>query len=204
MFTSQNAVDAVFDRLALKKMDARAFAGTLVAAVGNQTADAVKRHGIIADLIPGGQTSADLTNAFESLELNLPGLTGATVLFPCSQIASDIVPEDLRSLGAKVDRIAVYKTARPKFSRELVAEALTNALDMITFTSSSTATNMAEILDETGHGHMLGRIPTACIGPSTAQTAREAGFHVALEASPPSIEALVRSIEDYFEHEESP
>ena len=50
VFTSANAVDAVFDRLAALSLDARALRDTRVAAIGAATAARLRERGIAADL----------------------------------------------------------------------------------------------------------------------------------------------------------
>src|SRR5262249_22326680 len=58
-FTSTNAVKAVREKLEEYGLDARAFAGVKVAAVGEQTSAALLEFGIRPDLVPDGQQSAE-------------------------------------------------------------------------------------------------------------------------------------------------
>ncbi len=58
-FTSANAVRAVREKLEEYGLDARAFAGIKVAAVGEQTAAALGEFGIKADLVPKGEQSSE-------------------------------------------------------------------------------------------------------------------------------------------------
>ena len=57
-FTSVNAVKAVRERFEEFGLDARAFSGLKVAAVGGVTADALREWGIQPDLVPSGEQSA--------------------------------------------------------------------------------------------------------------------------------------------------
>ena len=57
-FTSVNAVKAVREKFEEYGLDARAFSGLKIAAVGDKTAEAIETWGIKPDLIPSGEQSA--------------------------------------------------------------------------------------------------------------------------------------------------
>src|SRR5262249_59213575 len=57
-FTSVNAVKAVREKLEEYGLDARAFSGLKIAAVGDKTAAAIADWGLRADLVPSGEQSA--------------------------------------------------------------------------------------------------------------------------------------------------
>src|SRR3984957_16581520 len=57
-FTSVNAVRAIREKFEEYGLDARAFAGVKVAAVGDATAVALREFGIMADLVPAGGEAA--------------------------------------------------------------------------------------------------------------------------------------------------
>ena len=59
VFTSANAVKAVQEKLAEFGLDARAFAGVKVAAVGTVTGAALEAYGIRPDLLPSGDQSSE-------------------------------------------------------------------------------------------------------------------------------------------------
>src|ERR1700733_10371666 len=87
-FTSVNAVRAVRERFEEYGLDARAFAGVKVAAVGDATAVALREFGIMADLVPAGEQSA------EGLADEWPGYDGVLdpinrVLLPRAAIATE-------------------------------------------------------------------------------------------------------------------
>src|SRR5919201_3922265 len=52
VFTSQNAVQIVFDRLAAWGLTPRVFASTTVAAIGTATAESLARRGVTPALVP--------------------------------------------------------------------------------------------------------------------------------------------------------
>jgi uroporphyrinogen III methyltransferase/synthase len=106
----------------------------------------------------------------------------------------------LKKLGATVDEIAVYRTARPRSNQAKLKELLLPGnLDAITFTSSSTVTNLLAGLGSAGIGQIRAKI--ACIGPKTAATAVKAGLKVHVLAKEQSMAGLIEAMEDYFRKE---
>jgi uroporphyrinogen III methyltransferase/synthase len=72
-------------------------------------------------------------------------------------------------------------------------------VDVLTFTSSSTVRNLVTLLD--GDVTPLRAAVVACIGPQTAEAAREAGLEPSVIAAERSVEGLVRALVAYFEGE---
>src|SRR5262249_55217613 len=64
VFTSQNAVAAVFERIAAGGRDARAFGRARVCAIGVETARSLREHGVAPDLIPDEAVAEGLVAAF--------------------------------------------------------------------------------------------------------------------------------------------
>ena len=195
LFTSVNGVYIFFERLLKAGLDSRALEGVKVAVIGEQTAARLKGFGIIADLQPERFTSEAALEAFRSRKEDL---RGRRVLFPGSEIARDILPEGLRKLGAEVVIVPVYRNLRPEYTDGELDELFDTPPDLITFTSSSTVTNLASILRGHHRENFLERIRGASIGPVTSATARENGIHVVTEAAPHTIPSLVYSILDYY------
>ncbi len=196
VFTSANAVDAVFDRLAALSLDARALRDTRVAAIGEATAARLRERGIVADLVPREAVSASMAEALRGHVA-----AGETVLVPQADIAGDELRAGLSQAGAKVRRVVAYRTVAPEASRKLVAEALDEGVDVVTFTSSSTARNFARLIG--GDVGPLGNTVVACIGPITAATARQLGMDVRLVAERSTVAGLVDAIKAYFGEEET-
>ena len=73
-------------------------------------------------------------------------------------------------------------------------------IHMVTFTSSSTVTNFAGMFKADGEEfrQWMKNVAVACIGPITAKTAEENGFNVSLVSEEYTIEALTKSIVQYF------
>ena len=84
--------------------------------------------------------------------------------------------------------VALYETVAEQ-PREEEIEAAQDA-DFITFTSSSTVTNLVEALGD--------RLPrnakVISIGPVTSEAAREAGFEVHAEAERHDIDGLIETL----------
>ncbi|MDD4335483.1 MAG: uroporphyrinogen-III synthase, partial [Desulfotomaculaceae bacterium] len=124
---------------------------------------------------------------------------GDRVLLPRADIARKVLPEALTGLGAVVDEVTAYRTVTGEEQGSRIAEMLKNGeIHVITFTSSSTVRNLVHMLDVSGINNLLAGVTVACIGPVTADTARELGIEADLVAEEYTIEGLVSSILKYF------
>jgi uroporphyrinogen-III synthase len=194
VFTSVNAVEAVFDRLAAAGLDARAFHDTRVAAIGSATSASLRDRGIVADLVPEEAVSESMAAALADR------IGGDTVLLPRADVAREALREGLADAGAEVRDVVAYKTVMPEESRERIAGLLQEGVDVATFTSSSTASNLARLLD--GDVARLADARIACIGPVTAATARRLGMEVHIVAKRSTIPGLVDAIKAHFKEED--
>ncbi|MCF8122644.1 MAG: uroporphyrinogen-III C-methyltransferase [Desulfarculaceae bacterium] len=198
IFTSPNGVEAFFAALAEAKRDARALAGCKLAAIGPATASALSSHGLTAEVTARTFQAEGLIEALES-----HGITGQRVLIPRAAQAREVLPETIASWGNLVQVVPAYRTVRPPESTMLLAKALSEGLDAITFTASSTVTNLMEMLDQTGRDELArqskeGGLTVAAIGPITADTARGYGLRVEVQPDKFTIEALTQALSAYF------
>ena len=192
VFTSANGVDALFSRMTTLGLDTRAWGGVKVAAIGPATADSLRRFGVRADLIPSQYVAESIV-----AELKPLGVNGAHVLLARADIARNALAEGLSQLGATVDDVTVYRTVVPEAARHRASELLTDGkLDLVTFTSSSTVTNLLALLDD--DTSLIKEVPAACIGPITAATARERGLRVEVEAGEYTVPGLVQAITEHY------
>ena len=213
VFTSANAVELWFEHLRERGLDARAFSGVKVAAIGPATAEALAGRGIVADVVPKEYVAEEVVRELlprlamaspsvrpeepsSAAEQRLEGSSGATaprILVPRAESARPELVEGLCTAGAEVDEVTLYRAAAPETAP---AEALSllreGAIDIVTFTSSSTVRNLAAMLN--GHIETLARPLVACIGPITAKTAEELGLRVDVVASEYTVEGLVRAL----------
>ncbi|XOQ52877.1 MAG: hypothetical protein ACFWT7_05820 [Succiniclasticum sp.] len=192
VFTSANGVDRFFERLRSRGLDARALASCRVAAIGSATADTLDAYGICADLVPPSFKAEDLTEAL------LPQLhQGDRILLARAAVARNVLPDSLRAAGMSVDVVPVYRTVADCENRDELIQALRDKeVDAITFTSSSTVTNLLDSLGD--EKALLAGVPLAVIGPVTARTCQKAGLEPAVTAETYTIDGLVSAIQKYF------
>jgi uroporphyrinogen III methyltransferase / synthase len=191
-FTSVNAVRAVREKFEEYGLDARAFAGIKVAAVGGQTAAALRAFGIMPDLVPERKQSAEgLADVWPAYDDVLDPIN--RVLLPRADIATETLLARLTSLGWEAEDVTAYRTVRAAPPPAPIREAIKGGgFDAVLFTSSSTVRNLIGIA---GKPHAVTAI--AVIGPETAKTAAEFGLRVDVTAPRPSVTALVDALADY-------
>nr|MBA2558294.1 uroporphyrinogen-III synthase [Propionibacteriales bacterium] len=192
VFTSVNAVKAVREKFDEYGLDARAFSGLKVAAVGDKTAESVSRWGIRPDLVPTGEQSArGLLEDWPPYDEMLDPIN--RVFLPRADIATETLVAGLQGLGWEVDDVTAYRTVRaappPAPTRDAIK---TGKFDAVAFTSSSTVRNLVGIA---GKPHASTVI--AAIGPATAKTCEEHGLRVDVLAPQPSVEALAESLAEF-------
>jgi uroporphyrinogen III methyltransferase / synthase len=188
-FTSVNAVKAVREKFEALGLDARAFSGLKIAAVGGVTAEALREWGLEPDLVPDGEQSAlGLLEAWPPYDEVLDPIN--RVLLPRADIATDTLVAGLQEAGWEVDDVTAYRTVRAAPPAAPVREAIKGgAFDAVCFTSSSTVRNLVGIA---GKPHPTTVV--ACIGPATAKTAEEHGLRVDVVAPEASSLALVDAL----------
>jgi uroporphyrinogen III methyltransferase/synthase len=194
LFTSGNAVDAVFSAIREAGLDVRVFAQSRVCAIGVKTSEALRARGITADLVPGDARAEGVIAALRPL------LADRTrILLPRAEVAREILPDSLREAGAEVDVVAAYRNLPPEPKegeriRSLVDPA---ECDVVLFTSSSTVQNLVDVLGEDATGP-LNALDLFSIGPVTTQTAERRGLAVAATAPEQTIESLVATVRAYY------
>ena len=186
-FASANAVHQVFRRLQENGRDARMLAAVRVAAIGPATVDALAQHGIVADLVPADYSSQGLIDAFNAL----PEPPKRVLAFK-SDIGRESVMLGLSQIGAKVHAVSAYRTVRADESADVAKSAYVEGVDITTFTSSSTVTNLLGMFD--GDAEPINRGVVTCIGPITAGTARELGVRVDIVPPVHTIDAMIDAI----------
>ncbi|WP_393058880.1 uroporphyrinogen-III synthase [Streptomyces sp. LN549] len=191
-FTSVNAVKAVREKFEEYGLDARAFAGIKVAAVGEQTAAALVDFGVKPDLVPSGeQSAAGLLEDWPPYDPVFDPID--RVFLPRADIATETLVAGLIELGWEVDDVTAYRTVRasppPADTREAIKGG---GFDAVLFTSSSTVRNLVGIA---GKPHNVTVI--ACIGPATAKTAEEHGLRVDVLSPEPSVHKLAAALAEF-------
>jgi uroporphyrinogen III methyltransferase/synthase len=192
-FTSANAVRAVREKFEEYGLDARAFAGVKIAAVGEQTAASLRAFGISPDLMPEGseQSAEGLANCWPAYDDLLDPIN--RVLLPRADIATEGLVARLTDLGWEAEDVTAYRTVRAAPPPAPIREAIKGGgFDAVLFTSSSTVRNLIGIA---GKPHAVTVI--AVIGPETAKTAAEFGLRVDVVAPRPSAAALVDALAEH-------
>ncbi|MBA0124607.1 bifunctional uroporphyrinogen-III C-methyltransferase/uroporphyrinogen-III synthase [Haloechinothrix sp. YIM 98757] len=192
VFTSANAVRAVWEKFSEFGLDARAFSGVKIACVGEATAAKVRAFGIVPDLVPSGdQSSEGLLAEFDPYDDVFDPVN--RVLLPRADIATETLSAGLTERGWEVDDVTAYRTVRaappPAETREMIK---TGGFDAVCFTSASTVRNLVGIA---GKPHQ--RTLVACIGPKTAETAAEFGLRVDVQASKQLATVLVDELAEH-------
>ena len=192
VFTSTNAVRAVWEKFNEFGLDARAFSGVKIACVGQATADKVRDFGINPELVPSGeQSSLGLLEEFPPFDEVFDPVN--RVLLPRADIATETLSEGLRERGWEIEDVTAYRTVRaappPAHTREMIK---TGGFDAVCFTSSSTVRNLVGIA-----GKPHARTIVACIGPKTAETAVEFGLRVDVQPETAAVGPLVEALAEH-------
>ena len=185
IFTSVNGVEFFFREAPdLSRMRAR------ICAIGPATRAALAQHGLDVSLMPSEYVAESIVAAFVGT-----GIAGKRVLLPRAAVARDLIPEELRKLGAIVDVIEAYRNIVPPGLAEQ-AKSVFGAEprpDWVTLTSSSTVKNL---LAAAG-AELLKDIKLASIGPVTSNVARMHGLTIDAEATPYTIDGLIEAIRSH-------
>ena len=145
------------------------------------------------DFIPEEFRAEGLIKLFETIDMN-----GNRVLIPRAKVAREILPMKLRKMGARVDVIPVYETKMPGKAKidQVRKLLLSGSIDIITFTSSSTATNFFSMIGK--DRKIISRSTIACIGPITAETMRRFGIEPQIVSGTYTVQGLKEEIASYF------
>ena len=200
ILTSVNGVEKVWERIARLKISRNRLGHLKIAAIGPATKAAIESRGLKVHIVPKEYVA-------ESVVQSLRGkVKGKRMLLARAKVARDVIPRELRKLGAEVDVVEAYETVVPRASRTKLRALLRDVKlrpHVITFTSSSTARNFVELL---GRDMWRGRprprnpgknfegIHFASIGPVTSATLRQLGLKPDIEARQYSIPGLMAAI----------
>jgi uroporphyrinogen-III synthase len=195
ILTSANGVEAFWERLGNLHLSERELAHLKIAAIGPATKKAIQKRGVQVDVVPKEYVAESVVESLRDQ------IRGKRVLLARAKVARDVIPEELRKLGAQVDVVEAYETVIPRESQERLRAVLNDPKlrpQLITFTSSSSVRNFMNLI--AGEGPRATQdIRMASIGPVTSATLRELRLQVDIEAKeftiPGLIEAIVRSRE---------
>lgn len=194
-FTSARALQAVLNRSKTERWtwppQVRA------AAVGDRTAHELQARGWMPACVSMGSGARSLVESLQDR-----GLTGKHILFPCSAIAEPTFPDGMRAAGAFVDVVPVYTTEtvwtddsekKTMLAKRLAAELHQGCV--ATCASPSAVRALAELATVVEQAERLRQIPLVVMGPTTARTAADLGFH-AIDAGGRSLSSMARKAVD--------
>jgi len=192
IFTSSNAVERFLKRIEKVNPQARvALLNQHIYAVGERTRATLHKAQVPVEFVPESQSADGLAAALGDIDV-----AGKRFLLPRSDIASDVLPNALRSKDAVVEEVIVYKTVGPQPKNlDVVRRALaTQEIDVVTFFSPSSVQNFVQMVGNECAENTL----VAAIGATTAKAAKDCGLPVQITAKQSTAEALVESVADYF------
>jgi len=199
VLTSVNGVEALWERLRKRRLTKKHLKHLNIAAIGPATKKAIEKRGLKVNVVPEEYIAESVVESLRNQ------VAGKRVLLARARVARDVIPRELRKLGAKVDVVEAYETVIPESSRTRLRTILKDSKrrpDVITFTSSSTVRNFVALL---GKNMWRGRprprkaspidgIRLASIGPITSSTLRELGLPVDIEATQYTIPGLIKAL----------
>lgn len=192
IFTSANAVEHVWRRLLLLGRGETDLQAVRLAAIGPATAASLVQLGLTIDLMPSEHIAEALLEA-------MPDIAGQSILLPTANIARPTLAKGLRAKGAFVDWVVAYQTQPAAAPPDLKARLA--GVDILTFTSSSTVQNLVGMVKADDAMDLISTATIACIGPKTAQTARDLGLPTHIVAAEYTITGLIESLANYYTSE---
>jgi len=199
ILTSVNGVEAMFGRMAQRKVAKSGLQHLTIATIGPATKAAIEKQGFTVAATPKEYVAESVVNMLQTQ------VKGKRMLLVRAKVARDVIPRELRKAGATVDVIEAYETVLPKASERRLKSVLNSKRKphAITFTSSSTVKNFVGLLGVRSARAALKKpapnhgVHSASIGPVTSATLREFGLPVDIEAKSFDIPGLVAAIVEY-------
>ena len=198
ILTSANGVEAMWERLRRLRMTRGSLKHLQIAAIGPATKKAILKHGLKVKMVPEEYVAESVVQGLRDK------VKGKWVLLVRAKVARDVIPDSLREAGAQVDVVEAYETVVPEKSKarlRAVFKSKERRPHVVTFTSSSTVRNFAELLGwadgaakSSQSAAALKKIQFASIGPVTSGTLRELQMPVAIEAREFTMGGLIRAI----------
>ncbi|MFW6004994.1 MAG: uroporphyrinogen-III C-methyltransferase [Desulfonatronovibrionaceae bacterium] len=191
VFTSVNGVRFFWKQLRSMNLDARHLGTRKVAAIGPATALALEKRGIFADFVPEKYVAESVVQGLLRL-----GVKDSRVLIPRARVAREVLPEELKKAGARVDVVPVYETVLAQQDGQNILEGLEKGeIHYVTFTSSSTVDNFLTLVTpESLEPYVHQGLKLACIGPVTAATLEKHGLQASIMPEDYTIPGLIKAL----------
>jgi len=191
VLTSVNGVEILFERYNKMGLPVSDMEHLLVVAIGPATAAAIQSEGVSVSIIPEKYVAESVIEAMRPHMFK-----SSRVLLVRAKVARDVLPDELRKMGAQVDVIDAYETRIPADAEARIKKLFADPASkphLVTFTSSSTATNFFALLGDDVH-NLLDNVRLASIGPVTSGTLKSSGFPPNIEAQEFTMGGLVEAI----------
>jgi uroporphyrinogen-III synthase len=189
ILTSANAVHALACRAAALAIALDQPSRLKVAAVGAATASTARKAGFQVTFVPEKYVAESLVEGLQTQAAR------KRILLARAAVARDVIPSALRAAGAVVDVVDAYRNILPEAAPEQLRRALAAGIDAVTFTSSSSATHLAEAARVAGIAWPLAAVPAISIGSITSQTLVDLGWEPTAEAEPSDIPGLIAAVQ---------
>jgi len=191
LFTSTNGVEFFFRRMAARDVSATELKSKMIFVVGEKTKQAVEQKGCTVNLMPDKFSASDLAKNINQLDLH-----GRSFLFPRGNLGKDVLQDNLKLLGARVDSVTVYQTTKPAQANisKVKSMLLNGKIDIATFTSPSTFKNFAGLFSEQELKEIAQKTKIAVIGPATASVMEDANFEADIIPPQSTVESLIDAI----------
>lgn len=194
VFTSVNGVGHFVKRLFDRDMDIRDLKGLKILAIGPKTAEAVREYGVKVDFVPKEYRAESIIEG-----MGEENIRGKNILIPRAKVAREVLPDEMRRLGAQVTIAECYETVKPESNKEKVRALFAEKrIDAVTFTSSSTVENFVSMWGEEEALKLMEGVAVASIGPITSDTARKLGLSPSIEPEKYTTAALAAELIAHF------
>jgi uroporphyrinogen III methyltransferase/synthase len=190
-FSSPVGVEFFFARLKARGKDSRALAGSKVCAIGSATIAALRAQGIEPDATPADFSVEAVVQAIAGRITE-----GEEALIHRAEEGGKSLSDAFTLMGARVRQVELYRATIPADAQPRLREALASGIDAITLTSSAAVYSLTSLLS--GEASLLGKALFACIGPATAQSAKQQGLRVDVLPERHTAQALVEALSARF------
>ncbi|MBF0491485.1 MAG: uroporphyrinogen-III C-methyltransferase [Deltaproteobacteria bacterium] len=186
VFSSAQGVEFFMKHFLSLHPDIRLFPKIKIACVGPKTALALEKFYLKADRVAQNSSAAGLAQ-----EMILGKMIHGKVLFVRAQEGREEFVERLLQENIFLTMVFAYKTQACSEGVQKLQQGLDfGKLDLLLFASASAIKNLFALLNEAQKNMLLKR-PCLCIGPTTAQTAKDFGFLSVVQSEIPSVESLI-------------
>lgn len=189
IFTSPNAVEYFFQLLRESGQDSRSLSHTRLAVLGPMTARSLESYALRPDFQPSVYNAETFAQEF----LAQLDREAGEVLLPCSELATETLPQALDHAGISYTRLAIYANRPISYTEEELRQAFAGA-SWLTACSSSAIHHLVALLQAHGLEKLIQELPIAVLGQQTASAVRGYGLEPRLIAPEATIVSLIQAI----------